>query len=88
MPVRDTERARKCRYDASIGSLLPRREANWEELRCSPDVLEMSGALQEELGVLRQRLHASTLAACGQTLTVSAADEAPPRAGGHLPLSI
>ena len=53
--------------------------------RCAGDVL---GALQEELGVLRQRLHASTLAACRQMLTVSAADEAPPRAGGQLPLSI
>ena len=48
----------------------------------------MSGALQEELGVLRQRLHASTLTACRHMLTVAAADEVAPLAGGRLPLPI
>ena len=69
-------------------NVLSCREANWEELRCSPDVREMSGALQEELDVLRQRLHASTLAACRHMLTTPAADETAPLAGGHLPLLI
>ena len=53
-------------------------------MRCLPDVLGLSGALQEELSMLRQRLHASTLAACRHMLT--APDEVAPPAGGCLPL--
>ena len=83
--ARDADGACQQKDDACIGSLLPCRKANWEELRCSPDVLEMSEALQEELGVLRQRLHASTLAACRHMLTAPATDEVTPLAGGFLP---